>query len=559
MLAAYNKLMTTFRGTWGTIEMVRVLGDFLNNQLLSRFNIRLVRQSTLKQLLEENYRLQQSLEKPETQMSTAFEQRVATVENSIFLIYTWGKVGSQAIQWVLSQSNLGHRYFRTHLLSLSNIHKELRKWRSQEPKLNLVTESAREQIAAALLLREKLLKHAKSGGVIFTISGVRELVGHALSSIFQTLAAENVEWERDFFSHPVMMMRSLRQRVLDFVGVDTFMTWFDSEFNALTGFDTRRIAFDHERGWGTATSNGFEIFVFVQEKLGIETFSAMSNWIGTPLVQPIARNVGVSKPTGALYSLAKEALRFTCGELDIIYASESSLLFYADKDRKAHRALWEGDMNTVSDATLIGRYNQLKLAQEVPSDPASTGADWERSVSWRKIIFEILATYTEELRRGPVLHAGCKTGEWTCWLHRLGARAIDASDLDFSDAFGVIASAFGVSATYREGDKTEGFVPNPPRYYALICAIGVLDSLMDPLHALAAYRKCLSKGGVLVLELRAREEGSLDQGEDSTRNLPVFVKVLEDLGMVVESSRFFADSHGSVRGRALISARVLLP
>jgi hypothetical protein len=89
---------------------------------------------------------------------------------------------------------------------------------------------------------------------------------------------------------------------------------------------------------------------------------------------------------------------------------------------------------------------------------------------------------------------------------------------------------------------------------------------MDPLHALTVYRQCLSKGGVLVLELQARQEKSVDQtatGEDGTgtRSLPVLLKILEGLGMAVESSHFFDDSRAPTQvgnGRALISARVTL-
>lgn len=161
------------------------------------------------------------------------------------------------------------------------------------------------------------------------------------------------------------------------------------------------------------------------------------------------------------------------------------------------------------------------------------------------------------------LEPGCADGLWTCWLARLGARQIDASDAENREQFRLIARAFGLPATYYPGLLSTRLPAVLRRRYDLVCSLGLLYHVHDPVATLVMYRRYLRAGGALILETAAIDEALPYlhfTGDGRVYNrynqfLPTtgfLHAALGDLGMTVEDQESYLDGGHDLLGRPVV-------
>src|SRR5438067_6222812 len=132
-----------------------------------------------------------------------------------------------------------------------------------------------------------------------------------------------------------------------------------------------------------------------------------------------------------------------------------------------------------------------------PTRPAFGEEVYRRN--W-EFVAEFLRRHGDAINGAAVLEPGCADGLWTCWLTKLGARHIDSTDADDRDQFRLIAQAFGLPAVYYPGILSTELPATLRQRYDLVCSLGLLYHVHDPLSTLLMYR-CYVKGrGALIIE-----------------------------------------------------------
>ena len=127
-------------------------------------------------------------------------------------------------------------------------------------------------------------------------------------------------------------------------------------------------------------------------------------------------------------------------------------------------------------------------------------ANWE-------FVAEFLSQYCT-VKDSTVLEPGCADGLWTCWLTKLGARHIDATDVANRRQFRMISQVFGLPATYYPGILSTQLPATLRARYDVVCSLGLLYHVHDPLATLVMYQRFLKQDGRLILETAAIDEAA---------------------------------------------------
>ena len=191
--------------------------------------------------------------------------------------------------------------------------------------------------------------------------------------------------------------------------------------------------------------------------------------------------------------------------------------------------------------------------------------------NWR-FVSEFLKKHEGGINGSEVLEPGCADGLWTCWLTKLGAKHIDASDIENREQFEMIVRTFGLPVVYYPGTISSELPRFIKRSYDLVASLGLLYHVHDPLTTLVMYVRYLREGGILLLETGAVEAdepylhytgtGEIYPREGANQFIPTigFLRVaLSELGMTVEDISFrlegFRDRLCRPVGRTIIAAR----
>jgi 2-polyprenyl-3-methyl-5-hydroxy-6-metoxy-1,4-benzoquinol methylase len=192
-------------------------------------------------------------------------------------------------------------------------------------------------------------------------------------------------------------------------------------------------------------------------------------------------------------------------------------------------------------------------------------------VNW-EFVARFLQDHASLLVGAGVLEPGCADGLWTCWLTQLGAKYIDATDIAQREQFRLIARAFGLPVDYYPGLLSTQLPSQVRRQYDLVCSLGLLYHVHDPLITLVMYRRYLKDSGILILETGAIYEeipylhytgaGQIYGKEGGNQFIPTlgFLRsALHELGMMLEDQRFrsegITDGTGKAVGRVILLAR----
>jgi SAM-dependent methyltransferase len=193
------------------------------------------------------------------------------------------------------------------------------------------------------------------------------------------------------------------------------------------------------------------------------------------------------------------------------------------------------------------------------------------SVNWA-FVAAFLNRHRDTIRASEVLEPGCADGLWTCWLTKLGARHIDATDIENRQQFRLVTQAFALPATYFPAILSTTLPKTIQRSYDLVASLGLLYHVHDPLMTLIMYVRYLRDKGTLLLEtgaihadeayLHYTGRGEIYGKEGGNQFIPTvgfLVGALGELGMTVEDQVFrddgLRDQLGKPVGRVIIAAR----
>ncbi len=193
------------------------------------------------------------------------------------------------------------------------------------------------------------------------------------------------------------------------------------------------------------------------------------------------------------------------------------------------------------------------------------GANWE-------YVSDFLQKHQSIIHGADIYEPGCADGLWTCWLTHLGARHIDASDIETRDQFRLIAQAFNLPTTYHPGILSPLAPKHIKRQFDTVCSLGLLYHVHDPLSTLIMYRRYLKPDGHLILETGAVQSdgaylaytgaGQIYGRDGNNHFLPSFGflrSALDEIGMTILDMSFRPegghDSQGADVGRAILTAR----
>jgi hypothetical protein len=255
----------------------------------------------------------------------------------LLLIYQMPKTGSQTVEATLQQCPLPHRILRFHFLGpyMTDRIRELMRLR---PVGDAWSQSAQQQLdlAAKLSRAIRWRKILCSAGVrlpkLEVITGVRELIGLGLSSVFQnqqcfaeTEAGPTLETCRDLMLRPRM-----------FTALEN---WFDWELKSHLGIDVYQTPFPRAKGYAIYENRLARVLLYRVEAM--RQISAMlREFLGCDIPTTITRNVGREKDYSKQYAFMQENLRFLPAFVAGKYDTKMMKHFYSVEERKAFELKW---------------------------------------------------------------------------------------------------------------------------------------------------------------------------------------------------------------------------
>jgi len=187
-----------------------------------------------------------------------------------------------------------------------------------------------------------------------------------------------------------------------------------------------------------------------------------------------------------------------------------------------------------------------------------------------------LRDHAKLFKNAEVLEPGCADGLWTMWLKKLGAKHILSTDVGDREQFRLVVRAFGLPVEYVPRTLSTMLPRHVRRSFDVVCSLGLLYHVHDPLTTLAMYRRYLKDGGYLVLETAAmNSEAAYMQytgggevygksgGNQFLQSVGFLKSALNELGMDVVDVAFRSDQRkdqlGADVGRVVIVAKKTRP
>lgn len=263
----------------------------------------------------------------------------------VVLIYQMPKIGSQAIELTLQQRSFPYPVRRFHYLSAA-MTKTVRKGVSSRKPDPAWKRDARQQlnsireITRLIRLRKWLLIAGFKIPKLEVITGVRELIGLVLSSIFEnylyfapSIEAMTVERCREALLHP-KTFRNLRN-------------WFDLELKRFIGIDVFKTAFACEQGYAIYENRLARLLVYRFEVLP-RLPPILQNFLGCPIPELARTNIGAAKAYAAQYGFVREHLRLPAEFVTELYSDKMMRNFYSDEERRKLFAQWADNPKVAS-------------------------------------------------------------------------------------------------------------------------------------------------------------------------------------------------------------------
>ena len=252
-------------------------------------------------------------------------QKCIEGQETVYLVYTLGKVGSQTIYITLREKILESDVFHLHFVSdswFNNPNKIL----SKKPE--------------AIKIAQKVRSIVSSNKKIKIISLVRDPIAKTISQIFQTPEA---------FGFTEIELLNMKPKdichVLTHQAKSHFhhpSQWFEQEFLDFTGLDIYRTPFEYSCRKQTDKFNMFEFLILRNEDLQFEEqiINSLQKFIGKPIDNLIVGNKTNDKITGDIYKKVKNQISFNNDFLNEIYSSKYCQHFYSKIEIEEFKKRW---------------------------------------------------------------------------------------------------------------------------------------------------------------------------------------------------------------------------
>ncbi len=228
------------------------------------------------------------------------------------VVYTMGKVGSDAMARALEKTNIAT--FHLHTLARRQVIGRVAKF----------TENGR--LPPAHLTASLLFLRRKPLDPVF-ISSVRDPVARNLSAFFQNRDALEFDETAE--------VDEVCARFIDQYPHDLPLDWFDREFGKHAGVDVYSKAFDHKRLF----VRGDDWIVFRADCPDALKSRELTALVGVKVAVKRGNETG-DKAEGALYRKTRDNLKLPAELLDRMYDSRFARHFWTDEERAAMRARW---------------------------------------------------------------------------------------------------------------------------------------------------------------------------------------------------------------------------
>jgi hypothetical protein len=255
----------------------------------------------------------------------------------MLLVYQMPKTGSQTVEATLQRCYLPHQIFRVHYLTSalgSQFRKAMKSHRSDPSWKHLAT----QQLDTAEMLRRTIRRRRllRCCGMplprLEVITGVRELIGLVLSSVFQN---------HTFFARePSELTPELCREVLQRPAMFNWLEqWFDQELKASCGIDVYARTFPREEGYAIYENRHTRVLVYRIEALP-HLPRMLREFLGCRAPDVVQRNVGTEKPYADQYMFVRERLRLPMSFVEEKYRTQMMTHFYSNRERKAFALRW---------------------------------------------------------------------------------------------------------------------------------------------------------------------------------------------------------------------------
>lgn len=242
------------------------------------------------------------------------------------LIYQMGKVGSAAIRDSLSE--IGVSNFQVHYLQEDAVAKLTAKHVDAGLKIPPHLIRSKEIISGRLL----------DSGDTRIITLIRDPVSRNVSAFFQNIDSYFPKGSWRKASSEVLI-----QTFMDRYPHRVAITWFDSEFKKITGFDVLAADVDASKGTFTFRHGKFRILLIKVEAADADKEKAIGEFVGlTGRFQLLKTNIGDEKNYSDAYKEFKSRIMLPKEYLDLMYESALIRKFYTDGDIQKFRKKWEG-------------------------------------------------------------------------------------------------------------------------------------------------------------------------------------------------------------------------
>jgi hypothetical protein len=270
-------------------------------------------------------------------ISDAQRSRRELLSGQVVLIYQMPKIGSQTIEATLRQCAVPWPILRFHYLS-STFATTLRHgltspqadtaWKQNaQLQLNSLREKAR-----TMRWRRVLCYCGFRFPKLYVITGVRELIGLVLASIFENYA---------YFAPKIeeMTVEKCRDALMHPKTFKTLRDWFDLELKPFTGVNVFGSPFPYEHGYAIYENRFARVLVYRFESMN-QLPALLSQFLHLEIPALVNSNLGGSKQYADQYRSVRDQLTLPSEFVSELYDTRMMRHFYSDAERRQFLAKW---------------------------------------------------------------------------------------------------------------------------------------------------------------------------------------------------------------------------
>jgi len=277
----------------------------------------------------------------------------------VLLLYQMPKAGSQTLEATLRLCGLPHHIVRLHFLAAKNGSHIRNYIDSNTPQawqsVALAQMKLLEETSSSLRIRKLLVRCGVRLPRIEVITAVRDVLGVALSSIFQNhqLFAETPnELTADRCREVIMRPKLCAQ----------FQDWFDTELRPTIGLDVFKTTFPAEQGTCEYRNSLARVLLYRFDKLPC-LGPVLGKFFGREIPPLQKRNVGTDKDYGEAYRTVRDCISLPVDFVNRTLDCAMMRHFYSNQERDVMRQKW------------------AKIPTDMATDPES--ASGSRAVAYR--------------------------------------------------------------------------------------------------------------------------------------------------------------------------------